>query len=148
MKIPLHGIGGVVGFALVDACDYERVASRRWHRHSAGYAHTAIREKRGEKGRHLQLMHRFVLGLEKSRRGAPIVVDHINHDRLDNRRSNLRLCSHAENLRNRNPALPPPKGRVVADNIAERLGLSEPQAAAISRGAEVHALRLTVRQAA
>lgn len=30
-----------------------------------------------------------------------LVVDHINHDRLDNRRENLRVCTHGQNMMNR-----------------------------------------------
>jgi hypothetical protein len=40
-------------------------------------------------------MHREIAGP-----GPGQVVDHINHDGLDNRRCNLRVCSHAENVRN------------------------------------------------
>lgn len=40
-------------------------------------------------------MHRLITGA-----GPSEVVDHINHDTLDNRRCNLRVCSHRQNLRN------------------------------------------------
>lgn len=43
-------------------------------------------------------LHREVLGLKY---GDPRQGDHINGNRLDDRRENLRICSHAENLWNR-----------------------------------------------
>lgn len=43
-------------------------------------------------------MHRLIMQLEP---GNKRKVDHINHDPLDNRRENLRICSNAENMRNR-----------------------------------------------
>lgn len=81
--------------ALIDSEDYARVSSKKW------YAAT-LRDERyvyafsGGGKAELFNMHRFVCGLGK---GDKSQVDHINHNTLDNRRANLRLCSHGENQR-------------------------------------------------
>jgi hypothetical protein len=51
---------------------------------------------------HQVLMHREVLGLSPVGKTTSerLEVDHINQNGLDNRRSNLRIVSHAENLQN------------------------------------------------
>lgn len=46
-------------------------------------------------GKHA-LLHRLIMGVTNPK----VVVDHINHDPLDNRKANLRLCTSAENTRN------------------------------------------------
>lgn len=42
------------------------------------------------------LLHRWIMNCPPDK-----VVDHINHNPLDNRKHNLRICSSAENLRNK-----------------------------------------------
>ncbi len=41
------------------------------------------------------MLHRFIMGAVDGE-----IIDHINKDTLDNRRENLRFCTHAENMRN------------------------------------------------
>jgi hypothetical protein len=90
--IPLHGrAGSVVAYALIDEQDAPLVAGRRWYLNPDGYA---CRREGGVS----VYMHRL---LAEAPRGA--VVDHINRNRLDNRRANLRLTDWVGNARNRRP---------------------------------------------
>jgi hypothetical protein len=44
-------------------------------------------------------MHRVVLNISDGKK----IVDHKNHDGLDNRKENLRVCTNAENMANTKP---------------------------------------------
>lgn len=77
---------------LYDDEDAAIVARGPWHVGN-GY----VRRSSSVDGkRTLILMHREILSAPDGVR-----VDHANGNRADNRRSNLRLCTHAENMRNR-----------------------------------------------
>ena len=82
-------------YAIVDAQDYDRLSKYKWFALERGrslYAKTFLLN-----GKPLH-MHRLVTS-------APphLVVDHINHNGLDNRKQNLRLCTHAQNQKNTRP---------------------------------------------
>jgi len=84
--------------ALVDDIDYDRVSQYKWCAYeSRGIWYAMSNIKIDKKYRHTKL-HRFILGLSV---GQKCDVDHINHNTLDNRRCNLRVCSHSENMKNR-----------------------------------------------
>ncbi len=81
--------------AVVDDVDFALVAGKRWYVSSHGNGHRYV-ACRGPNGRP-QLLHRLITGA--TRRDQ--IVDHVNGDPLDNRRANLRICTQAENGRNR-----------------------------------------------
>lgn len=77
-------------FALVDDEDYEELMKYKWY-FDNGYARRdgpAPIKKR-------ILMHRQIMNAK-----AGQDVDHINHDGLDNRRINIRLCTTSQNMQN------------------------------------------------
>jgi hypothetical protein len=93
VAIPL-GNGGV---AIVSHKDYWRVASFAWHRKDdlrTSYAATNVVVDGTKKTRTLR-MHSVVLS-----HGKGVEVDHIDGDGLNNRRENLRACSHQQNMAN------------------------------------------------
>lgn len=81
-------------FALVDDADYEWLSQWKWHCLLQGYA--ARRRKVSEGGRELILMHRQITGAIDG-----FEVDHINGNKLDNRRRNLRNVTCCQNGWNR-----------------------------------------------
>lgn len=85
-------------FAKVDDEDYDRVvALGAWHCHPISKELMYARHSSRNQGRQKKVyMHRFIMNAPKG-----FDVDHINHDGLDNRKSNLRVCTHSDNLRNR-----------------------------------------------
>lgn len=91
----------------VDEGDYESVAKHRWSIASNRYltAHVVV----DGKARTVTL-HRFLGGPAPS----GMEWDHINRDRLDNRRANLRLLTKAQNRQSQNKHHPP--GREVTSN--------------------------------
>ena len=75
-------------FALVDEQDYFYLMAFRWHCTAKGYAARMD-------GRKIVLMHR-----EIARPSEGFDVDHRDGNRLNNRRENLRRCTHAQNTWN------------------------------------------------
>lgn len=72
---------------LFDADDFEVVKQHKWSIENSGYVHTTIKQK------HVRL-HKLLLDSGK------FVIDHINGNRSDNRKCNLRLASPCQNACN------------------------------------------------
>ncbi|WP_375733314.1 HNH endonuclease [Polymorphospora lycopeni] len=75
---------------LLDADDYLRLGARRLSVGSHGYAQMFDQKR-------MQVVHRWVLGLKA---GDRMIGDHRNGNRLDNRRSNLRVVNPSGSSQN------------------------------------------------
>lgn len=94
--IPAKKVGGEVVYSKISPEDYEWASKHNWRINGGGYVkRNGSRDAEGH--RPDVILHRVILGLEK---GNPLTGDHINRDRLDNRRENLRAVTLAENNRN------------------------------------------------
>lgn len=80
-------------YALVDDEDFEALNRHKWY-YSQGYA---MRDEwlGSSKKKHLQ-MHRVIMDTP-----AGNDTDHLNRDKLDNRRENLRVCTRSQNSVNK-----------------------------------------------
>lgn len=89
-----HQRDKIQGYTIVDDEDYLLLNQWHWSLSNKGYAY------RKENRVKSILLHRVVTSCP-----GDLIVDHINHNKLDNRRKNLRVCTQKENVRNRR-ALP------------------------------------------
>lgn len=87
-----RGDGTPVGQTLIDPDDLAKVSRNTWRLSHHGYA---VRSESGEDGRQTIYLHREILGTPKG-----LITDHINGDRLDNRRFNLRVATRGQNNAN------------------------------------------------
>lgn len=81
--------------AIIDASDFHLIQSHKWQakdcaKSTTYYAHRKVNGK-------FSVMHRIIMNLTTKDK---IHVDHINGNGLDNRRSNLRLCTESLNHAN------------------------------------------------
>jgi hypothetical protein len=76
---------------VIDADDMELLGKHSWYAHyikGSCYAQTSTRGRAVSMSR---LIMNEPVGME---------VDHVNHDTRDNRKENLRICSHRQNMMN------------------------------------------------
>lgn len=83
----------------VDDEDYEELIKRRWFANKGknGNFYAARRMSIGKSKSKIVLMHRVILGVTDNN----IKIDHIDHNGLNNQKSNLRICTNAENSKNK-----------------------------------------------
>ena len=79
-------------FALIDNEDFERFGHLKWYAAKIKGNFYAVRGKWINGKRKQFLLHRLIIGSPKG-----MMVDHKNHDTLDDRKNNLRVCTRGQN---------------------------------------------------
>lgn len=82
-------------FTIIDVEDLDKLESYKWHSDKHGY----VKRTQNKNGvRKKVFLHRLIMNAPKG-----LMVDHINHNPLDNRKCNLRLVNNKENQYNTQP---------------------------------------------
>jgi len=87
---------------LIDGDDWARLGHHSWWAYKNGNTFYVCRTAKTPRGRRHVPIHREIMGAQPG-----FEVDHINRDGLDNRRTNLRVCTRAQNTEN----APHPSGK-------------------------------------
>jgi len=82
--------------ALVDDEDFYELSKYTWRASSDYRTYYALRSVREYKKIKNLSMHRQIMDFPEN-----MLIDHINHNGLDNRKENLRICTPAQNTFNR-----------------------------------------------
>jgi hypothetical protein len=86
-------------YALVDDADYEWLKQYKWAAYKGVRTYYAGRNEKDGTGKFRFInMHRAIMKTPKG-----LETDHIDGDGLNNQRSNLRVCTAAQNQHNRSP---------------------------------------------
>ena len=93
-------------FTVVDDEDYDYLTQWKWHAQKSRntfyavrtYAHPTLKTSKGWAKRCALRMHRVIL-----RCPADMQVDHFDHDGLENRKFNIRICTKGQNQHNKLP---------------------------------------------
>lgn len=80
---------------LFDLEDYEIIKDFHWYLDTKGYVQS--RPPKGECVKHVS-MHRLVMGVNRT--NPEVEIDHIEHNKLDNRKSKLRKTTKSQNMQN------------------------------------------------
>lgn len=81
-------------YCLADLEDFNLLCNHSWHFHTGGYIECRVNGKN-------ELIHRLIMKNYYDLESCNLEVDHINLNKLDNRKSNLRLATHCANQMNR-----------------------------------------------
>lgn len=72
-----------------DLEDYDKIKDYSWWENDQGYIITTIHNRKHR-------LHRFIMNVKNG-----MDIDHINHKKYDNRKTNLRICTRQENSFNK-----------------------------------------------
>jgi hypothetical protein len=88
-EVPVY-YKNIIKYSKIDDEDYDKIKNTKWLLNTNGYAYSRINTK-------LITIHQLIKGksLNKS-----FVIDHINGNRLDNQKDNLRFVSKSKNAQN------------------------------------------------